>query len=47
MPSKTTTYHDEQYRYITATMDDEQSFSERVRELVDKGVETEERAADA
>ena len=40
MPSKTTHYNDEQYQYILSTKDE--SFSERVRELVAKGMEVEQ-----
>lgn len=39
MPTKTTSYPDEQYAYIVQTADD--GFSERVQELVDKGMEVE------
>lgn len=42
VPSKSITLHDEQYGYIVQTQDDEQSFSDRVRELVDKGIEVED-----
>lgn len=41
MPSKSVTLDDEQYRYILDTQDDDQSFSDRVREIVDKGVKVE------
>lgn len=46
VPSKSTTYDDDQYQYILNSMDDEESFSERVRELIDKGIEFEERGSD-
>ena len=42
MVSQTVNFDASQYRYIIATMDDEDgSVSERVRELVDKGIEAE------
>ena len=40
MPSKTIHLNDEQYAYVVGSKDD--SFSERVRELVDKGMEVEQ-----
>lgn len=40
MPSHTVAFDDGQYQYILATKDD--NVSERVRELVDKGMEVEQ-----
>ena len=40
MPSQTVAFEDSQYQYILATKDG--NVSERVRELVDKGMEMEE-----
>lgn len=40
MPTKTTSYPDEQYTYIVRTA--EEGFSERVQELVAKGIDAEE-----
>lgn len=42
MPSHTVAFENSQYQYILATKDG--SVSERVRELVDKGMEAEEDA---
>ena len=46
MPTKTTSYPDEQYAYIVNSMGDDEGFSERVQELVAKGIETEEHGDD-
>jgi hypothetical protein len=40
MPSHTVAFENRQYQYILATKQDE-SVSQRVRELVDKGMEVE------
>jgi len=40
MPSHTVALSDSQYQYILATKED--SVSQRVRELVDKGIDVEE-----
>ena len=40
MPSHTVAFDDGQYQYILATKED--SVSQRVRELVDKGMEVEQ-----
>lgn len=45
MPSKSVTLDDSQYKYILETMEDE-AFSERLREVVDHGIEFEERGSD-
>lgn len=42
MPSHTVAFENGQYQYILATTDDGGNVSERVRELVDKGMEAEE-----
>ena len=42
MPSHTVAFDNGQYQYVLATKDERQSVSERVRELVDKGMEAEE-----
>ena len=42
MPTQTVNFDDGQIQYVLATKDVEQSFSERVRDLVDKGMEAEE-----
>jgi len=42
MPSHTVAFDNGQYQYVLATKGEQQSVSERVRELVDKGMETEE-----
>jgi len=39
MPSHTVAFNNEQYQYILATKDE--SVSQRVRELIDKGIEVE------
>jgi len=39
MPSQTVHFDDSQFQYILATKDD--SISQRVRELIDKGMEEE------
>jgi len=41
VPSKSVTLYDEQYAHFVQTQDDEQSFSDRLREVVDKGIEVE------
>ena len=41
MPTQTVSFDRTQYQYILATSD-EGEFSERVRELVDKGIDMEE-----
>jgi len=46
MPTKTTSYPDEQYAYIINSMNGDEGFSERVQELIDKGIEMEERESD-
>lgn len=38
MPSFSATINDEQYQYLLSTKDNEESKSERLRELVDKGI---------
>jgi len=43
MPSKTTSYSDQDYRYIMDTKRTKQDFSDRVRELIRKGREVEEK----
>jgi len=42
MPSHTVAFDNGQYQYVLATKSERQSVSERVRELVDKGMEAEE-----
>ena len=42
MPTQTVNFDDGQIQYVLATKAVEQSFSERVRDLVDKGMEAEE-----
>jgi predicted CopG family antitoxin len=42
MPSHTVAFDNGQYQYVLATKGERQSVSERVRELVDKGMEVEE-----
>jgi len=42
MVSFSASIDDGQYQYIIASKDSEQSKSERLRELVDKGIEVEE-----
>ena len=42
MPSHTVAFDNGQYQYVLATKRERQSVSERVRELVDKGMEAEE-----
>lgn len=42
MPSLSATIDDGQYQYILATKGEDESKSERLRELVDKGIESEE-----
>ena len=42
MPTKTTSYPDEQYAYIVNSMGDDEGFSERVQELINKGMEAEQ-----
>jgi len=44
MPSQTIHIEEETYNYISDTKDDGQSFSARVRELLDKGKEVETNA---
>ena len=41
MPSLSVTIDDGQFQYVLATKDSEQSKSERLRELLDKGIEVE------
>jgi len=41
VPSKSVTLYDEQYAHIVQTQGKEQSFSDRLREVVDKGIEAE------
>jgi len=40
--TQTVNFDNGQIQYVLATKEPEQSFSDRVRELVDKGIETEE-----
>lgn len=42
MVSQTVNFDRGQYQYIVATMGDDENVSERVRELVDKGMEVEQ-----
>ncbi len=42
MPSHTVAFDNGQYQYVLATKGEQQSVSERVRELVDKGMEAEQ-----
>ena len=42
MPSHTVAFDNGQYQYILATTGDDDNVSERVRELIDKGMEVEE-----
>ena len=42
VPSFSATIDDGQYQYVLATKDEEQSKSDRLRELVDKGIKVEE-----
>jgi len=42
MPTHTTNYDDSQYQYVLATKEPEQSVSERVREIMDVGIEGEQ-----
>lgn len=42
MPSQNTSYTDDQMAHILRTKGEEQGFSDRVQELVDKGIEVEE-----
>lgn len=42
VPSFSATLDDGQYQYLLATRGNDQSKSERLRELVDKGIEVEE-----
>lgn len=42
MPSKSVTFDDDQYGYILQTQDEDQSFSDRMREIIDAGIEAEE-----
>lgn len=41
MPSQSITFDEEQYAYILRTKPDDASVSERVRELVDAGIDAE------
>lgn len=47
MPSMSVTLDTGQISYIENTSGDEQSFSDRLREVVDKGIEMEERGSDS
>lgn len=42
MASQTVNFDDGHIQYVLATKDDEQSFSNRVREILDKGIEVEQ-----
>ena len=42
MPTQTVSFGDAQFQYILATKSDGQNTSERVRELVEKGMEVEQ-----
>ena len=42
MPSHTVAFDNGQYQYVLATKGEQQSVSERVLELVDKGMEAEQ-----
>ena len=42
VPSLSTTIDDGQYQYILATKGEDESKSERLRQLLDKGIEVEE-----
>jgi len=42
MPTQTVNFKDEHIQYILATKAVEQSFSDRVREIMDAGIEAEE-----
>lgn len=42
MPTQTVNFADKHIQYVLATKDQDQPFSERVRELMDKGIEVEE-----
>ena len=42
MPSQTVNFEDKHIQYVLATKDAEESFSNRVRGLLDKGIEVEE-----
>jgi len=42
MASQTVNFDDGHIQYVLATKGTEQSFSQRVREIVDKGIEVEE-----
>ena len=42
VPTHTTNYDDGQFQYILATKGEDSNVSERVRELVDKGMEAEQ-----
>lgn len=41
MPTQTVSFDREQYEYILSTTDGSSNVSERVRELVDKGIKVE------
>jgi len=42
MASQTVNFDDGHIQYVLATKDSDESFSNRVRELMDKGIEVEE-----
>mgnify|MGYP000586049550 CR=1 FL=1 len=42
MPSQTVNFEESHIQYVLATKGAEQSFSDRVREIVDAGIESEE-----
>lgn len=42
MASQTVNFEDSQIQYVLATKDNDESFSNRVRDLLDKGIEAEE-----
>jgi len=42
MASQTVNFNDGHIQYVLATKEPEQSFSDRVREIMDKGIEVEE-----
>lgn len=42
MASQTVNFDDKHIQYVLATKSDNESFSNRVRELLDKGIEVEE-----
>lgn len=46
MPSKSVTLDDDQYFYIMNTQEEDDSFSGRLREIVDLGIESEEERED-